>query len=610
MVLYLVKSLCCLLLFLGAYHLFLIKEKMHQFNRWYLLGSILMAFVIPAFTITVEATKTTEMPITFQETEFISDISPVLEPQAQPIPYESYLLAIYLGISLMLLIYFCYNIYKLFVKINKSEKASYFEATVILLKEKVQPHSFLKYIFINKKVYKKDQQEQLILTHELAHVQQKHSIDIVLLELLNMLFWFVPIFKLYKKAIQLNHEFLADDAVIKTHKNVSEYQNLLLKLTTQNNNTYLASNLNYSLTKKRLLMMTTPSSKTKILLKKVLLFPVVAGCIFAFAQRVEAKQNEKPQVKEIKKLTTNDFFENRKNDPNYTGETNKKKPMVLFKETQAPVKTTTQPAGKAKQEKISFHKDWYITIDGQKYYYTFDKNERVARYYKKGKLVQLDIIKEYNKKHKVFEALKNSGKHYVFKTEEERKLIDQEFSDLGGMYFRMQQVDKSKVPYPKNPIGEYIKLERKDGSYYFKKRSELTNEDRKLLKVRMPPPAMDTIYTYKYFVEKIQAAPKTGKAYMIRIKQMYKEMTPKQRKQVIEPAKVLPPPPPIDLVFTYKKLTNKVQKSKIKSKENTIYLTELYNKMSASQKKQVLEPAKVLPPPPPPKKSVNEIAKK
>ena len=92
------------------------------------------------------------------------------------------------------------------------------------------------------------------------------------IELLQIAFWFIPIFKLYKKAIQLNHEFLADDAVIKSHKNITEYQYVLLNTSAQNNNIYLASNLNYSLTKKRLLMMTTPSSNTKILLKKLLVF--------------------------------------------------------------------------------------------------------------------------------------------------------------------------------------------------------------------------------------------------------------------------------------------------------------------------------------------------
>ncbi len=69
-----------------------------------------------------------------------------------------------------------------------------------------------------------------------------------------------------------------------------------------------------------------------------------------------------------------------------------------------------------------FHKNWFITIDGIKYYYTFDKKERVARYYKNNKLVNLDIVKEYNKKHKIFESLKSKGEHYVFKSGKEKQI--------------------------------------------------------------------------------------------------------------------------------------------------------------------------------------------
>lgn len=577
---------------------------MYQFNRWYLLGSILMAFVIPTFTITVEATKTTEMPITFQETEFISDISPVLEPQAQPIPYESYLLVIYLGICLMLLIYFCFNIYKLFVKINKSEKASYFQATVILLKEKVQPHSFLKYIFINKKVYKKDQQEQLILTHELAHVQQKHSIDIVLLELLNMLFWFVPIFKLYKKAIQLNHEFLADQAVLKTHNNISEYQNLLLQLTTQNNSSYLASNLNYSLTKKRLLMMTTPSSKTKILIKKLLVVPVVAGCIFAFAQRVEAK-DKLPQVVETNTNYKNDIkaLKVEENRTSYNG--------IMYAYI---IKNNGKEKISSKDYTVVFKVDGRLVkfneglpdldpgetfknSSGYTFYSNFKRNNKTKDFDD----IKPRAIINYSLEIKYIDA--NMGNNILNGISKfDKEISEKEMAEYKRLY---ASASKNNI-YKQKDVEKMISLYDKMS----KKQQNSVTDIKKTIPPPPPAPAMDTIYTYSYFVKKIQAAPKTGKAYMIRIKQMYKEMTPKQRKQVIEPSKVLPPPPPIDLVFTYKKLTNKVQKSKIKSKENTIYLTELYNKMSASQKKQVLEPAKVLPPPPPPKKSVNEIAKK
>ena len=308
MLLYILKSIFCLFLFLGFYHLVLEKEKMHRFNRFYLLGSIVFAFIVPSFTITV-ITPTEFIEPVVQEFQMIEQMqtSDVVFVEETEINYMNYVYGLYIIVSGILCFFFIKNLHKILSKTKKNEKVSYYDATVILLKEKILPHTFLKYIFINKNEYTNDQQEQLILTHELAHVKQKHSIDVLFIELLQIVFWCIPVFKLYKKAIQLNHEFLADDAVIKSHKNISEYQHILLNTSAQNNNIYLASNLNYSLTKKRLLMMTTPSSKTKILLKKLMVVPLTAGFIFAFAQRVEAQENKNiPQIVEVKEELQNE----------------------------------------------------------------------------------------------------------------------------------------------------------------------------------------------------------------------------------------------------------------------------------------------------------------
>ena len=102
---------------------------------------------------------------------------------------------------------------------------------------------------------------------------------------------------------------------------------------------------------------------------------------------------------------------------------------------------------------------------------------------KNGKLVNLDIIKEYKRKRQIFENLKSTGKHYVFKTDKEQKQIDKEFSDLGGMYFRMSRADKNKVSRPINPRKPYITL-RKNNKVFYKLRKDLTEEDKLLI----PPP--------------------------------------------------------------------------------------------------------------------------
>ncbi len=156
----------------------------------------------------------------------------------------------------------------------------YKNAKLILLTEKTLPHTFLNTIFINETEYNNRKIEAELYTHELTHVTQKHTLDILFIEILKTIFWFNPIFIFYKKAIQLNHEFLADEKVVTSYNNVPFYQSLLLSKANENQTFYLASNLNYLITKKRLIMMTKTTSKTKSLLKKAMLIPIVTALLF------------------------------------------------------------------------------------------------------------------------------------------------------------------------------------------------------------------------------------------------------------------------------------------------------------------------------------------
>ncbi|WP_141384658.1 M56 family metallopeptidase, partial [Flavobacterium flevense] len=135
--------------------------------------------------------------------------------------------------------------------------------------------------------------------HELIHVNQKHTLDILFIEILKVIFWFNPIFIFYKKAIQLNHEFLADEKVVKSHNNVPFYQNLLLSKANVNPTYYLASNLNYSVTKKRLIMMTKNTSTTRALLKKGILIPLLTALVFSLCTKVVAQETPQKEGKNV-----------------------------------------------------------------------------------------------------------------------------------------------------------------------------------------------------------------------------------------------------------------------------------------------------------------------
>ena len=67
-----------------------------------------------------------------------------------------------------------------------------------------------------------------LIAHEKAHLDQKHTLDVLFVEILQIVFWFNPLLLFYKRAIKLNHEFLADQAVNAQFQSVKNYQNLLL----------------------------------------------------------------------------------------------------------------------------------------------------------------------------------------------------------------------------------------------------------------------------------------------------------------------------------------------------------------------------------------------
>jgi hypothetical protein len=161
------------------------------------------------------------------------------------------------------------------------------------------PHSFWKSIFINKYEFEKGNIPLELIAHEKAHLKQKHTLDILFVEVLQIIFWFNPVLLLYKKSIKLNHEFLADEAVNKQFGAVQSYQNLLLDFACNKNTIALASNINYLITKKRLLMMTKKESPIRTALKVFSVAIVYALLLFAFSTKTMAqKVNNKSDVKE------------------------------------------------------------------------------------------------------------------------------------------------------------------------------------------------------------------------------------------------------------------------------------------------------------------------
>lgn len=287
-----IKSGLCLCCLLVVYHFLLSKEKMYRFNRFYLLTAIVFSLLIPFNTLTETVSAAAKTPV----------VTAALYARAIAddsfLNLENGLIAVYLLVSGLLFFRFTMNLNSLFRKIRSGEQIKQDSQTLVLIPDKVLPFTFLHYIFINKKQIRKNKIEPELLLHETAHARQMHSLDILFIELLQIFLWFQPLLYFYKKAIRLNHEFLADEAVTQKHTEVTDYQNLILSKVATEKPMALTSNLAYLVTKKRFIMMTKTSPPLRLTLIKLCMIPLMSGMVFLFSTKVVAQ--EKPAAKTTK----------------------------------------------------------------------------------------------------------------------------------------------------------------------------------------------------------------------------------------------------------------------------------------------------------------------
>ncbi len=178
-------------------------------------------------------------------------------------------------------------------QIKQNEKVDYSDTSIVLVPEDVLPQTFFTYIFLNKKEYLKQKIDHRIINHEMAHATQLHSIDIVLIELLNVVFWFNPIIKLYSQSIRTNHEFLADAFALKKVSSIRSYQELLLRSFTPLTSTNrFSSSVNYSLTKNRFIMMTKKTPLKTAFLKSGSALTILFASFVMFSNTTALAQED------------------------------------------------------------------------------------------------------------------------------------------------------------------------------------------------------------------------------------------------------------------------------------------------------------------------------
>ncbi|MCF0071425.1 TonB family protein [Dyadobacter sp. CY261] len=190
----------------GCYWLMLRRNTFFQWNRAYLIGSLLAAFLLPEV---IYPASGPELPVIYQVNAATFTVSAAPQEQSIGFTWWQGVAVIYaiglviVGSNLVL------EISKLVRYLRSGELIELDDCSVVLIdSNQVGSFSFLKWIVINRNDY--ENHFDAILRHEMVHTHQRHSLDILLVEVLRAVFWFHPILPLYKHSLQETHEYLAD----------------------------------------------------------------------------------------------------------------------------------------------------------------------------------------------------------------------------------------------------------------------------------------------------------------------------------------------------------------------------------------------------------------
>jgi beta-lactamase regulating signal transducer with metallopeptidase domain len=290
-------------LILLFYHAFLAKEKIYQINRWYLIVGLLFSLIVPFIPIGIADSLLNlggNTEIVLNGIENINTGSDSLGKNygKQTSNFEwiyPFLLCLYSIITLFLSLRMIRHLYRMQLRAMKNPATFFNGHKVVLLDEDVVPHTFWKTIFVNREQYENGKISEEVMIHELNHARQNHSLDILIVEILKTICWFNPVLYFYKTAIQVNHEYIADDKVLSSGTDIADYyQTLLLHMRTARSAHYLSTSLNFKITKKRFRMMTQNNSTYRSFLKAAAIIPffLILGITFGCEPAGMEKDNQ------------------------------------------------------------------------------------------------------------------------------------------------------------------------------------------------------------------------------------------------------------------------------------------------------------------------------
>ena len=297
---YILKSAVCLAVFYLFYKLLMSRDTFHRFNRFALLGLLVLSSVLPLVEVSVNRpVPMHETMLTLEQLLLLADVESAGGEVATVQPATALWVRVALWGYLAGIVFFAVrNLWSLgrlgaLLRRGRLERVSDYlpgrgeHVRMVVHDRDIAPFSWMRYIVISRKDLAESGRE--ILIHELAHIRNRHSWDLLLADLCIFVQWFNPAAWLLKRELQTIHEYEADDTVLREGVDAKNYQMLLIKkaVGTRLYCTRLysmANSFNHSSLKKRITMMLKEKSNPWARAKYLYVLPLAALAVTAFAR--------------------------------------------------------------------------------------------------------------------------------------------------------------------------------------------------------------------------------------------------------------------------------------------------------------------------------------
>ena len=272
----LLKSAAWLTGFALVYLLVLRNERYFRLNRLYLLAGIVASLLFPFYTFHY----TVVIPsIHTGSATMVDELIPgVVIPEETTLPFYFW---IYLAGFTAVLLRLLFQTWKIFRKLRETGFEQAGSVKLVRTSEYASSFSFFSFVFVNPSTSTSEM--EVIMNHEREHIQQRHWLDLLLVELICIMQWFNPFAWIYLHLVRQNHEYLADEQALQRTVDPVIYQAALLNQLLGAPVFSLTNSFSYSLNKKRFNMMKKKIESPFRKLKILVVLPLVAMLFYAFA---------------------------------------------------------------------------------------------------------------------------------------------------------------------------------------------------------------------------------------------------------------------------------------------------------------------------------------